>query len=135
MDLIIGLGVAAFAGAGTYAIVRYGPPIWRDEFPYARMHPVPTSWLWGPMLWRAWVRSWFVGMLGTLTIWLAVPFAFVDDGPAWYGLLFLAAFFGWFATAIAVVLVNRPKALVPPHLRSAPGIVHELLRREGDEGT
>jgi len=45
---------------------------------------------------------------------------------------------GLFAAAIAglpimvsLVLWNRPRALVPPHLRAEPGLIGELQRREG----
>jgi len=33
--------------------------------------------------------------------------------------------------AISLVLVNRPRVLVPPHLRDEPGLVGELKRRGG----
>jgi hypothetical protein len=119
--------------AATYRLPRY----WRGE-----ISVIPSMSRWwpfgGPLL-RAWERSmpaafaagWSL-IVAFLTGWLAAVGKRTDSQPlrdlAYVGIAAIAVFFLSLFVVATVVLINRPKFIVPPHLRQQPGAVQEWFR-------
>jgi MFS family permease len=108
-------------------IVRAAPMLWTGRFRDARLDPPPTYWPWGGMLWRAWVRAWFIAGVGSGSLVLLLPAIVLDSVPDWYVYVSLAAFVLAAIVAMSVVLFNRPRFVIPPHLRDEPGLVAEMI--------
>lgn len=70
----------------------------------------------------------FMGILSLFPEGPKDRFGFVR--PAWVVMPFLVTFFVTFACAISIMLFNRPKKLVPPHLRDQPGLVRDSIDRD-----
>lgn len=119
----------------AFAIVPFAlrnlPRIWRHELrTFDRMNPY---WPWGETLWRGWVRMMPLGVIA-MTILLPLGtagFVVPEDPtgpfvrPLWWVLPVLGALALFWVLAAGVVLLNRPKRLVAPHLRSQPGALEE----------
>jgi hypothetical protein len=131
------LGVA-FAGAGV-AGVQQNIKFWRGESPWAhQVHP-PTWWPFSDGLWRGNVRStplMAVGgvlMLTSAALLMAVRdlgWPAPADRVAWYGVLRFVVVVLWVVTpslGISVILFNRPRFVVPPHLRDQRGMVTDRV--------
>jgi hypothetical protein len=121
---------AAIAGAGRN--LRF----WRGQTRESRMIRPPVWWKWSPGVWRANVRSSTVmsvggvGMMASASLVLAVrelDWPGPPDELAWFEALEAVTALVWIgvpALAISVALFNRPRLVVPPHLRDQPGLVH-----------
>lgn len=133
-EVFVGAGAAfvvLLAVAGIPEHVRF----WRGESPRARRRIPPSWWPWSPALWRGNVRSssvlavGAVPMLGSAVLLLAVHDLGWPAPPGewvWYPLLRLTLIAAWILVpllGVSVVLFNRPKAVVPPHLRDEPGLL------------
>jgi hypothetical protein len=115
--------VICFAACALF--IPVGPRIWRNEWGYAWD---PAS---GGALWRGFVRSTmisgpFLGLTGVLNVIYALSdrrttAMFTVVAMLWMALL---------VCAVTIVLFNRPKRLVAPHLRHQPGAVGEWLGRK-----
>jgi hypothetical protein len=120
--LIYGIFVAMFA----FAAWRL-PRLWKGEVDPA--HGVPIGW--SPIGWSAAVRASVAGFLVWLTGVVGVPLVLLspepDDGtfarPAGVVIPVLVAFSLCGLAMATVALFNRPRRIVPPHLREAPGAV------------
>lgn len=121
-----------------------GARIWPSGEP-ARFAKTPPWWRYGDVAWRGNVRALaFGGVVGgsflVLMAWCFMlltslgSFEFISDKSArdWLGWGLTVGLVGLVASAIicmAIVLINRPRALVPPGLRDQPGAIEELGRR------
>ncbi len=132
----VALGITVLIAVGG---VRNLPRIWRHEAKH--LDNVPSWWPWGGALWRGYVRAMPTGVIGTIVL-LAVftALALVGEQPSgpfvrpyWVVVPSLVALGLAGAVMLGVVLFNRPKAVVPPHLRDQPGALGEwtgALRRK-----
>jgi hypothetical protein len=123
------------AGTAVYVLLFRGwGRMWRGQFELADVHAVPSFWVWGAPLWRAWVRSWFVASSGCLLAVLRLV-GMITDAAVAYVLACLMLTAGWLFLSLSVVMFNRPRFVIPPHLRSEPGLVAEIAaglhRRHG----
>lgn len=124
------IGLAGMALILPFA-VRNVPRFWRHELrTYDR---VPAAWPWGDALWRGWVRAIPIGT-ATLAVGLVAALSglAVDEDPSgplprplWWAVPALAVLAIAFALMLGVVLLNRPKRIVAPHLRSEAGAIEE----------
>jgi hypothetical protein len=127
----IGLMVLIFAIAG----VTHNIADWRGESYSSRQIIPPEWWPYSPGLWRANVRATTVLAVGavpamvasllTISVWeLDWP---APAGQLWWAmpvaLLAVALWVTVVGLALSVALVNRPSFVVPPHLRSQPGML------------
>lgn len=114
------------------------PLLWRDRAPGLRT--MPAVWPWGPALWRGYVRGMPsalpVLMLAVISLPLLSAVPEQPEGPFARPLAVVVPFFVIFGLVmgamLGTVLFNRPKFLVPPHLREQDGAAVELwhaLRR------
>jgi hypothetical protein len=105
--------------------VAVGPWIWRNEWAYA----------WDPdeggALWRGFVRITPLGgpLLG-LGALAALLFASGSAVLYAVGQVVGLAVMAVIALMITVILFNRPRSVVAPHLRTQPGAIGELLGRK-----
>jgi hypothetical protein len=125
--LVLGCAGLALASVG---LVR----LWRREVFSADM---PSWWPYGGALWRGYVRAMPVGSISFLVLMaglLILIFVPTEGGccgfavPNWFVFPFLISFFGTLGLALSVILFNRPRFIVPPHLRSQVGAISEWLR-------
>lgn len=123
------IAIVAFFGALTIVAGRRVPLLWRNQTTmYDR---VPSGWLWSAGAWRAVVRSGPV-LTCAMPIWVAaimigplVP-AHHWAGfarPWWYVVPAIGVLLVGLALFGSIVLINRPKLLVPPHLRGERGVL------------
>lgn len=131
--VVAGVVFVVVAGLGGIAENRR---YWRGESPRSRKLDPPSWWPYSPGLWRGNVRSTPVMAVGAIpmfasgTVLIAVSALGWPVAPAelggWYGLLQLATAAIWLGVpgmGISVVLLNRPRAVVPPHLRDQTGML------------
>ena len=127
--IVFGAFAALFLAAvrGLFYFWRGESAVWDHQ---------PAWWPWGELAYRAWVRVMPIGVatLGLLdAIHLAGGLgAYDQDGVGyWLAALLLLSLLGLFFVATTVAFYNRPKWIVPPHLRREPGIVeaYEKKRR------
>lgn len=101
------------------------PKYWRGE--YRQLHDRGSSswWVWGDALRRGFLRGLHIGVVAAAGVSFAVVFhAAADAGVGWAGpagWIAFGLFGGCIAVDLLVVLVNRPRWLVPPHARNEPG--------------
>jgi hypothetical protein len=107
--------------------------IWRNSQMSERIFKRMSSWwLWGDPLLRGWVRALAVGLIGgwllvasmiaagllaTETVTSSVGFGFLT--------LLVIGLFVSLGMVATIMLFNRPRFAVPPHLRDQPGAVAE----------
>lgn len=119
-----------FVGLGTWVM----PRVWRDELATGGEH-APGWWPWGEALWQGYRRlpplglAWFV-----VALVFGLGSAFVPEQPQgpfvrpyWAVIPFLSALGLISAAMLGVVFLNRPKFIVPPHLREHPGALAAWL--------
>jgi hypothetical protein len=131
--LVVGIVLAA---AGLSQI----PRLWRNDG--VRFSSTPSWWLWGDALFRGWLRARVVAVVTFLVLILIVASGVggsqaVTDGSS--ALIkyafdtaivgFTALFFVGIVLWLAVILLNRPKLLVPPASRREPGAIHVWFKR------
>jgi hypothetical protein len=99
------------------------PQWWRNE---RGIHPQtpPPDWPWSGAFWRSLVRLWgpvtYVCLVG---IPATIVTIFVSEGLLSDITLAITGIVGWTAIFVlpSVWLFNRPRFLLPPHLRALPG--------------
>ena len=127
-----------FVLAAACAIVILGfatvPRQWRGEGRSSPTEPV-AWWPWGGPLYRGFMRvGVFSGFCSAFVLLVVVaglltperetgPFA----RPLWFVIPALGGMGLGAVVWLAIVLINRPRAFVPPHLRDQPGALHEWL--------
>lgn len=128
------------AFAVVLAIVAGGfrnlPRVWRHEFRH--FDRTPPYWPWGAALWRGFVRMMPMGVVGcAVLVIVAVVLLLTPEEPSgpfvrpyWAVVPCLVALGVVFAGMLSVVLVNRPRVIVPPHLRGQPGALAEWRERQ-----
>lgn len=136
----VAIAVACVA-LGALWIFRILPSVWRVTGPMAGLFQYESrskERTWGSVLWHAYVRAipfgttLFFFLVGFLLVDYLAPASFRESrGFDW---LFIATFFGWLLGSLAVVLFNRPKAVVAPGLRDKPGLIRELASRLSHSG-
>lgn len=95
----------------------------------ANLDRVPGWWPYGDGLWRAWMRS-TPGSCLVFVVLSAVAFMVavfpIEESPVFTAcaLLIFPAMFVW----LSVILFNRPRFLVAPRWRSAPGLLADWRR-------
>jgi hypothetical protein len=129
--LDVPIGFAVVMTAVTVVYVPY--LIWRWPVIWEKPSPVfdqPLAWwVWGEALWRAYVRVLPVGSAVFAVLMVAlVPAIYGIGGDA--GLVISVAvavldLAAWVVLMATIALFNRPRSLVPPHLRQQPGAVAE----------
>jgi hypothetical protein len=107
--------------------------IWRNSEMTERIFKRMRSWwFWGDPLLRGWVRALAVGLIGgwllvTSMIAAALLATETVTSSVGFGILSLLVI-GLFASLgmiATIMLFNRPRFAVPPHLRDQPGAVAE----------
>jgi hypothetical protein len=127
------IAVDALVVLGVVLQVWWSRKVWRNEAPASHPDIPSVGWPWwrSDRAWRGWVR-----MQTFVVPLIVIPLAllFVVDSTGASGLaaglidaLALLAMIVGAAAAPLVVLFNRPKRLVAPHLRRQPGLIAELL--------
>lgn len=117
--------------------LRELPRLWRSG-----EQAMPRWWLWGPPLWRGWHRALAVGVVSAAFLVLAFVSGVIADSllPAGVSrsdrlsyfipfLVLLGLFVLGLVFMLGIILVNRPKSVVPPRLRDERGAVGEWLGR------
>lgn len=111
------------------------PRIWRGDVD--RSSAVPVTWPWGGISWRAVIRAGPAALIGGLTLIVGFPVLLIAQEEA-HGtfsrplvvvLPFLGLFVLGLVAVVCVALFNRPRFLVAPHLRGAPGALAECAAR------
>jgi hypothetical protein len=120
--LVISVVICFIASA---LFIPVGPRIWRNEWGYA----------WDPErggpLWRGFVRITIIsGPFLGLTALLNVVYALSDHRLTAAFRIGAVLWMGLIVCAVTIVLFNRPKRLVAPHLRHQPGAIAEWLGRK-----
>jgi hypothetical protein len=113
------------------AFALWGRKLWRNELPAVHTDMPSPRWAGNLASWRAWVRVQafvlpFIMAAGApvgVLVSTGASGAGVEIVKAVYGVTALAAI----VAGVGVWLLNRPKRLVPPHLRHQPGMIAELL--------
>ncbi len=121
----------------TVAAFRNLPRVWRHEFRH--FDRAPAYWPWGAALWRGFVRMMPVGVVGCAVLLIGtVVLLLIPEEPSgpfvrpyWAVVPSLIACALPLAGMLGVVLFNRPRAIVPPHLRAQPGALAEWQKAHG----
>ena len=129
--------LAAAGTAGVRSLWTHSTSLWDEPFEW---------WPWGEALWRGWVRSMPSALVATWSGVLALSAGLIavavrgDEARAKSlepiavaSLIFFAIFIVSLLAAASAVLLGRPKALIPPHMRSEQGALQEsiLISRVG----
>lgn len=104
------------------------PSLWRSGW----SPPAPQWWPYSRTLWKGLYRAIFPGTLGGLFLLVALPCLLVwqanrapgaqgTAAPLWVQIVLSAVFFVLIGLMVSVVLINRPKFVVPPALRDQRG--------------
>jgi hypothetical protein len=121
---------------GVLWIVLVLPNFWRGKGPvlaFFRYDPSPRWWIWGAVLWHAYVRAagwlsmWF-SLIGPMLLIEFLAPAAIRNSFVFGSVLVFWAFAGM-VFAASIVLVNRPRLLIPDPLRVKPGLIVEVLAR------
>lgn len=116
------------------------PRIWRGDVD--RSAKVPATWPWGGISWRAMIRAGPAALILGLTAVVGLPVLLsapeeangMFSRPLTFVLPFLGLFYLGLVAAASVFLFNRPRFLVAPHLRQAPGALAERAGRADRRG-
>ena len=100
-----------------YALVA--PKVWRGESGLDGDVP-PEWWFLGDATWRGVARAYIATAPFVLVVFAAAIFAEFGDNDTGMAIAAIALLMGALVHA-GIVLFNRPRALVPPHLRDEPG--------------
>jgi hypothetical protein len=119
--------IGALAVAVVLGLWLYGAPrLWRGE---TDVDAVPLAWPLGQVWWRGVIRSFIVWppfVALALAGGAVAELTSKDDLGMALGLIGILV---GMALHLAIVLVNRPKTLVPPALRAQPGAIAEWRQR------
>lgn len=137
VDMAGAIGCIALIYMGLTSL-RQARRLWRNE-PTRIDNYRPTSPT-GRMLWRANRRVLPIGLVIALPALIAALVlglaggASNTTGEVARGVLVVFSFLA-VLVIMPIDLLNRPKVLVPPHLRDEPGLIHELTRRHASNHT
>ena len=122
----VGLIFALLFLGGIYLAVA--ARVWRGESGLDGGRP-PEWWFLGAATWRGVARA-YVATVPFLLVMLAGAGIAEWGGDEGVGMaVSAAAFAAGIGVHLAIVLFNRPRALVPPHLRDEPGALAERRGR------
>jgi hypothetical protein len=118
---VIGAIAALFlVGAWLYAAPRQ----WRGESGLDRTG-TPPAWPFGDAAWRGVARSFVIGTPFVALALAGGAVAELTSDDALGAILGLTGIVGAMTFHLPILLVNRPKAVVPPPLRAQPGAIAE----------
>ena len=132
-------------GAGSILAWSQAPKLWRHE---TRIWDgrAPSWWLWGEALFRGWVRSLVIGTAaGTAMVFALGVMLVVQpdlDNPqssqeSQLEVVAIGVALGvWILLTLmlfSVILFNRPKFVVPPHLRNERGAIQLWLNKRSKQ--
>jgi ACR3 family arsenite efflux pump ArsB len=132
MNVVDLLGTAAFAVMGT-VFLRLARRSWRERFSYAyrmRLVPLPDDFKTGMERAFAVASAFFYLLCATGVAVLATPSG-ASSTPLWAGVLLavlIVLVLLSVALMFAIIWFNRPRFLVPPHMREQPGTVGSRRR-------
>jgi hypothetical protein len=119
--------VAVICIAVSIAAWRGLPRSWRGDHPWFARKTAPGWFPWGSALWRGWRRVALIApfALTALTLSLvAGGLISAHSGVAWFPRVCAYLFaFSAFVLIPAVILLARPKLVIPPVLRDEPGAI------------
>jgi len=98
--------------------------VWRGESGLDGNRP-PEWWFLGDATWRGVARAYIATVPFLLLMLVGAAIAELGGGEDVGMALVSAAFAAGVVVHVAIVLFNRPHALVPPHLRAEPGALAE----------
>jgi hypothetical protein len=118
------------------------PKLWTHHTKYWDGR-APGWWVWGEAAYRGWVRALVImtvagtAMVLTVAVGLLLGLdaddSSVEDASTAVAVT-IAVLIGvtvvLFLTAVSVILFNRPRTVVPPHLRAESGAIHLWFRRK-----
>lgn len=108
--------------------VLVAPKVWRGESGLDGDVP-PAWWFLGDAVWRGVARAYLATAPFVLLMFAGGAVAeFTDAEDVGMAIAAGALLLGGIAH-FSIVLFNRPRALVPPHLRGEPGALEERRRR------
>ena len=111
---------------GIYVAVA--SKVWRGESGLDGGRP-PEWWFLGPATWRGVARAYIATVpFGLVLVVGAMIAEFGGNDDAGFGLATAALVVGGVVHG-SIVLFNRPRSLVPPHLRMEPGALEERRQR------
>jgi len=125
-ELVVVFGGGALLGG----LAWYLPGIWRHT--NRRLDGQPDFWPYGELAWRGFARCivpvWVVAVLGYGFI-VFVVLAGRAAVPDWFAQAFVICAVAILLITVSVFLFNWPKLVVPPSLRSGPGVLEGLFAR------
>jgi hypothetical protein len=108
--------------------VLVAPKVWRGESGLDGNTP-PQWWFLGDALWRGIARAYLATVPFLLAMFAGAAVAeFAGDEDLGMTIAAAALLVGAIVH-FSIVLFNRPRALVPPHLRGEPGALEERRQR------
>jgi hypothetical protein len=120
------------AGAVLLLIYRI-PRIWRGDATGLRQKP--AAWPWGTASWLSYVRVvpslplMLIPVLAVYALRTADSARYEGTGDATVAMVVALTASGvGFVIVVSIVLINRPKFLVAPHLRGQPGALVSVWR-------
>jgi len=110
--------------AGVVVAARQIPRLWTHASSYwdVKPHGVP----WSEAAWEGWVRALPAACVGGAALDVAAWIAVLLSKSAASKAALAAASAVWLLAMViagAIILFNRPRWLVPPHLRRQPGLI------------
>jgi hypothetical protein len=119
------VGLAFMAVVGLVAVVPQAIRLWRNQG--SCFDTAPPVWPWGPAAWPAFRRSIVAQVIFVLPMVMAILAVGLDIGRDECRAAVKATAVPICAVIVAIAFFNRPKLLVPPHLRTEPGFFKDLL--------
>jgi hypothetical protein len=113
------------------AFVLWARKLWRNESPAVYTDLPSPRWAGSLAAWRGWVRVQCFVLPFIFAVFAPVG-VLLSTGASGVGIEIVKVVYALVAVAAIVAgfgvwLLNRPKRLVPPHLRHQPGMIAELL--------
>jgi hypothetical protein len=127
MNVVDLLGIACFAVVGT-VFLRFARRSWRERFSFAhrmRLVPLPDDFKTG--MERAFgVTAAFFYLLGATGVAVLATPSDMSSAPVWEGVVLGALIVSVLLSVALMMMIiwfNRPRFLVPPHMRDQHGTV------------
>ena len=114
-----------FLGGVYTAVAR---KVWRGESGLSGDRP-PEWWFLGPATWRGVARAYIATVPFGLVIVAGAMIAELGGNEDLGMTIAALALLAGAVVHVGIVLFNRPRALVPPHLRDEPGALAERRQR------
>jgi len=129
-ETVVVFGLLAFM---CFIYVRAAPRLWDGRAGAAEDEPPPGGWPLGAASWRGGMRATLVTLpCSALLILFGWAFNRTSPDSTAYdvlGTLGAASVLLLIGLTASITLVNRPRFLVPPHLRSQRGVLQERRER------